>query len=275
MRPRAARPRSGWAAAALLVALLAASTAAAEEEAAVVDVRGTAFAITLPEGRTLAQDELAGVVLDVRDERGGTLTVRVDGHAVDPGDPAGEVVLYRLTARDERGEWRELCEPDRAGERWAFPLEGVWTAAGEHLPDPGALTVTCSSGAVGKCVRAGYKPWASAPDGTSLWDHHQACVRLFRADYCGDGRSWTRDGTAIDLYDRQGIQRDEPAAGMRFEAGWGKDGATCVARPRVPGGVTIEDLLRRCPARLADRTGEVCDEARALTLPGTLLLNKS
>lgn len=263
-------------AAAALVALIGAGAAAGQETTAVVAVRGTAFVVTLPEGRTLTQDELAGVVLDVGDERGGTLTVRIDGHAVDRKDPAGEVVLYRMSAQDERGGWRELCDPDPAGERWAFPIEGTWTATGEHLPGPaGALTVTCSSGTVGKCVRAGYKPWASLPDGTSLWDHHQACVRMLRADYCGDGRSWTRDGTAVDIYDRVGIQRTEPVAGMGFEAGWGKDGATCVAKPRIPENVTLDGLERRCPARLAGKVGGTCDEGRALTLPGTLLLNQS
>ena len=113
------------------------------------------------------------------------------------------------------------------------------------------FNVTCSSGAIGKCVRLGYKPWKRLPDGTALWDHHQACVRMMRADYCGDGQSFTRDGTLIDLYDRLGLQKDEPAPGMRFEAGWGKDGAICVARARIPEKVTLEELARRCPGRLA------------------------
>jgi hypothetical protein len=33
----------------------------------------------------------------------------------------------------------------------------------------------------------GYKPWGHAPEGTSLAAYYQTCVRLVRADYCGDG----------------------------------------------------------------------------------------
>jgi hypothetical protein len=270
------------AAAAALGLVLAAAPAppggAAEAPPAVHQVRveGTSFVVTLPDGRVLARDELVGAELDAADERGRPLTVRVDAVARDPRDPAGEVVLYRLGALGPDGAWRELCLPDPEGGRWAFPLEGAWTEAGEHLPGgPGVFTITCTSGAIGKCVRAGYKPWAEAADGTSLRDHHQACVRLFRADYCGDGRSWTRDGTLVDLYDGQGVQAEAGGRGLGFEAGWGRDGAVCVARPRVPENVTLDELERRCPAKLAGRIGPAActeDEARRR---GALILTKS
>jgi hypothetical protein len=60
---------------------------------------------------------------------------------------------------------------------------------------------------------------------------------------------------------------------MRFEASWGKDGATCVARARIPAEVTLEELARRCPTQLADRVGAGCTEALRSSV--TLLLNKS
>jgi hypothetical protein len=260
----------------VIVFALQAVMASAEEAAiASVETQGTAFAVRLTDGRVLGQQELVGAVLDVSDDRGKSLTVRIDGFAIDPRDPEQEVVLYRLMVLGEDGTWRELCNPDPAGERWAFPLAGVWTAVSEHQADPRAFNVTCSSGAIGKCVRLGYKPWKQLPDGTALWDYHQACVRMLRADYCGDGQSFTRDGTLIDLYDRLGIQKGEPTPGMRFEAGWGKDGATCVARVRIPEKVMLEELTRRCPERLAGHVGAGCTEERALQSPTTLLLNKS
>ena len=259
----------------VVLPLQAAMASAAEAPIAGVEIQGTAFAVRLTDGHVLAQQELVGAILEVSDDRGQPLTVRIDGFVVDPKDPEREVVLYRLMALGEDGAWRELCYPDPDGGRWAFPLAGVWTAAGEHQARPTAFNVTCSSGAIGKCVRFGYKPWQRLPDGTELWDHHQACVRMARADYCGDGRSFTRDGTLIDLYDRLGIQRGEPTPGMRFEAGWSKDGASCVARVRIPEKVTLEELAGRCPERLAARVGSACTEDRALQLPTTLLLNKS
>ena len=204
------------------------------------------------------------------------MTVRIDAVVPDPSDPDGEVLLYRVMALRADGAWRELCGPDPQGERWAFPLAGRWTASGQHLPAAAnVFNLTCSSGAIGKCVRFGYKPWKLLPDGTALRDHHQACVRMMRADYCGDGQSFTRGGTLIDLYDRLGIQKDEPGPGMRFEAGWGKDGATCVAHVRIPEKVTLEELARRCPGRLAERVGAVCTEEEARRPSATLLLNRS
>jgi hypothetical protein len=88
---------------------------------------------------------------------------------------------------------------------------------------------------------------------------HQACVRMIRADYCGDGRPHTRDGTRIDLYDRLGIQRDEPVPGMSFEAAWGPGGALCVRHARLPDVLDLERLAAECP-RLAARSGKACSE---------------
>jgi hypothetical protein len=62
---------------------------------------------------------------------------------------------------------------------------------------------------------------------------------------------------------------------MSFEAGWDKDGAVCVARPRVPENVTLDQLERRCPTRLAGRTGIAsCTDEKARAAEA-LLLNKS
>ncbi|HET6467027.1 MAG TPA: ADYC domain-containing protein [Geminicoccaceae bacterium] len=102
--------------------------------------------------------------------------------------------------------------PDPDGRRLGFPLAGRWTATGEHLPGPGTFGITCTGGATGKCVRYGYKPWGEDAEGRPLWDLHQTCVRLVRADYCGDGVSWTETGTLIDLYDRRGIQARSASA---------------------------------------------------------------
>ena len=42
------------------------------------------------------------------------------------------------------------------------------------------FTLTCATGAQGKCVRFGYKPWKTLSNGVVLADYHQACVRLVR-----------------------------------------------------------------------------------------------
>jgi hypothetical protein len=114
------------------------------------------------------------------------------------------------------------------------------------------ITFACTNGALGKCARYGYKPWKTV-HGISLADYHQACVHMVPADYCGDGRPHTREGTQIDVYDRLGIQKREPAADMTFEAAWSPHGAVYVSKPHY-GGEKLEELVTQCPDRLGGRT---------------------
>ena len=96
------------------------------------------------------------------------------------------------------------------------------------------ITFACTNGALAKCVRWGYKPWKTV-NGVSLADYHQACVHMTPADYCGDGKAHTRDGTLIDIWDRLGVQKREPSLGLRLR------GRLVAARRRVP----PEAALRR------------------------------
>ena len=157
----------------------------------------------------------------------------------DPEDPDGELVLHRITTVDALGHESELCQPDPQGDRWAFPLRGQWSNEGERTSEAG-FTLTCSAGAQGKCVRFGYKPWKTRPDGVALAIFHAACIKAVRADYCGD-HATTRDGQLIDIYDRLGIQRRDGAStvDLPFEAGFSPSGAVCVAHTRVPANVTL------------------------------------
>jgi hypothetical protein len=45
----------------------------------------------------------------------------------------------------------------------------------------------------------------------------------------------------IDLYDRLGIQEDEPAPGMDFEAAWTPSGASCVRHVRIREETSLAD----------------------------------
>jgi hypothetical protein len=237
-----------------LLALLVLSAIGAGVEAtsgATLTVSGTAFRVILIDGRTLLSPDLVGAVLEAVDETGRPLTVRVDGVRLDPSVPGGDVWLHSLSVRDEAtGAWSGLCGPAPDGTAGGFPLAGRWTPDGGHLRDTAAFSITCASGAVGKCVRFGYRPWAEVA-GRSLWDHHQACVRMLRADYGGDGTPHTRDGTLIDLFDGIGIQQPSAAdSRLVFEAAWGPDGAVCVHRTRIPELAALAALKEKYP-RLA------------------------
>lgn len=176
----------------------------------------------------------------------------------------GAVALYRMVIPRPDGQTEDLCGPDPDGRRLALAM-----------PDEaGGFRLTCSSGAEGKCILMGYRPWESRGE-AALRDYHRACVHMFRADYGGDDHPTTRDGTAINFWDRAGIQKADMKDGMEFEAAWGPEGALCVAHPRVPENVTLDELALRY-SRLSGRTGPIhCDQDTETTNPRALLFNRS
>lgn len=241
-----------------------------------VEVTGTSLRVWLADGRLLTGEALVGAVLTVSDRQGRRRRIRIDGAVPDGRDARGPRWLYRLMVADpDSGDWSAFCRPGPDGRSLGFPLEGSTTADGDYRPTAGRLTFACTSGALGKCIRLGYAPWDRGPDGRPLLDHFRACLRMIRADYCGDGRAHTREGTPINVYDRLGIQESEPNAAMRFEAAWGPEGAVCVGRTRIDGAGPVSDLAAACPARLAGRVGRACSRALALGLPQALILNDS
>ncbi len=241
-----------------------------------IRVEGTEFRVDLDDGRVLTSRDLVGAILDMR-IGDAVVPVRIDGVMADPMDPTGSILLHDFRVRDEATDvWHPLCQPDAQGRRLGFPLA---------RPRDGGYALTCTAGAEGKCVGFGYRPWQAEPDGRSLAPYHEACIRMVRADYCGDGRAYTMDGTLIDLYDRLGIQRPEadsglafePEAdsGLAFEAAWGSDGAACVHHMRALANGSLDELAAACPRLAAAPIGPACQEADFAGRPDILLFNRS
>ena len=240
-----------------------------------MEVVGTDFQGTLTDGRVLAGADLVGAIITV-DDGANQARIRIDAVQPDPKDPSGEITLYAFSFLDPAaGVWRNLCPPDPDGIAMGFPLGGIWTPSGEHQRSGERFSLTCTSDVSGKCVRNGYKPWKTTAEGTSLWPYHQACTRMMRADYCGDGTPHTRNGTLINVGDRLGINPFDPEPPLTFEAAWGVDGAVCVRHVRIPELVSLEDLVQACPDRLAGKVGDACTEQAASGAPETLILNQS
>jgi hypothetical protein len=126
-----------------------------------------------------------------------------------------------------------LCRDATGNVLPAFAVDGYWsyargvTGGGAKIVDGTRFTFACKGeGAIGKCVSPlGYKPWASL-NGVSLDRYHQTCVRLIRADFCGDGTPHTQNGNVVDLYDGLGLQQDTENDWL-FEAEWDENGARC------------------------------------------------
>lgn len=240
-----------------------------------------AAALVAEDGAMLADAVLLGRMVVLRQANGAPLEARIEAIRRLPGLP--DVTLYALSRRDPRSGVRQaFCAEDAAGRALALPVPGHWSADARYQPSQGGAATTdfhvaCTSGAIGKCVLLGYAPWRAAPDGASLAPRFEACVRMLRADYGGDGRSWTRDGTAIAWHD--GVVHAPAPPGdasldIPFEAAWGPDGAVCIAHARVPEVADLGAILARYP-RLAPSSGpERCTE-EAARRRGALLFSRS
>ena len=162
-----------------------------------------------------------------------------DGRPVDvsiagvrPPDAGDDVWHYLVRYYDPQdAAWYPVCVRDDGTPLEAIPVEGRWNyqfgteGGGAKISDGTVFTFACEEAAIAKCIHMGYKPWATAADGTSLAAHHQACTRMVRADYCGDGTSYTVDGQWVNVYDAAGVQAD--TEDWLFEAEWDEGGARC------------------------------------------------
>ena len=143
-------------------------------------------------------------------------------------DHQEDVWRYELRYLTPKGDWKNLCE----GGKEAVIVSGRWDAHqgvagdGAKIADPTVFTIGCRRSAIEKCVNGGYLPWAER-GGISLDPYHQACVRMLRADYCGDAISHTAPGRQVNLYDGLGIQRDDER--WVSEAEWTAAGASCLS----------------------------------------------
>ncbi len=250
---------------ALIAALLLAMPAAAAQ----LRVEGTRFLLDIAPGRTLASEQLVGAVFDMVTPEGEMARVRIDGTSI--AVDAKGVVLHDLKVEGDDGQWHPMCEADAQGRRAAFPMAGRWDGQ-KFIAEKDKWFLTCTSGSQAKCLLWGYDPWGFGPKGTPLVAYYQACQHLVRADYDGRGNAHTRDGTGIDIWDEIGVQAadtvNDPA--YLFEAGWGPDGAVCVAKTRWAGLLPLATLLASAPRLKA----APCDLAEARRRGG-LIFNRS
>lgn len=207
-----------------------------------VSLEGSTLSATLPSGARATGSGLAGAEISGTLANGDAVTLRIDG--VTTGS-APDVQQYSVSASVGGSAFQPLCGAAGGAPVQAIPLTGSWdessgtSTGGAHVDDPTVFTFACEGFALAKCVEFGYAPWRSVTEcsaagqcaARSLAPFHQACTRMLRADYCGDGTATTRDGTQVDVWDDFGIQTDdEPTWGL--EAEWSPDGAICVDQTR-------------------------------------------
>ncbi|MCX4246231.1 ADYC domain-containing protein [Paraliomyxa miuraensis] len=176
------------------------------------------------------------------------------------------------------GAWEDACRDGAGNPVKAILLQGDWTwPTYSRYTGPGADTATtwaCRGAALAKCVEWGYHP-EGVVNSTSLQDHHQACTRMVRADYCGDGEHHTENGTLIDVEDSLGIETHESS--WDIEAAWGTDGALCLNTPRKTYW-SRTDALTECssvPSCDANSNDDLTDDTAYWMGQGALFVTRS
>ena len=191
--------------------------------------------------------DFAGAVLNLRiTKTTGSQTLAYDFalrfNSIQQSPKYADVYLYDLTYRAKSSDpWASYCGTPGVK---AVPMKNYWDLeTGDRIDNPKVVTFGCEDAALAKCVLWGYRPWATATkckkngkncQQISLTDHHQACTRMARADYCGTGVPATVAGTLIDIYDNLSPQLQTPYTDWPAEAEWTPDGASCVNYVRHP-----------------------------------------
>ena len=208
--------------------------------------------VQVEKGRLLATPKtpgnVVGVVLRGTSSDGKPVEVAICGAEPAPGDPS--MHWYRIEAWNPvTREWENPCVANATTpDPRALAVQGVWDESGARREVPGKVTLACETGAISKCISWGYKPWGQR-NGKSLVDLHQACTRMARADYCGNGRTHTPEQGLIDMYDQFGVQSrtKESSATWNVARASAPDGAACLARTRD--GRALTALFKECPGR--------------------------
>jgi hypothetical protein len=134
-------------------------------------------------------------------------------HRADQQDNQDELYVVYFFHRWS-GQWMSLCPYNVAtGSASAMPIP-------EDPTQPHRFIFACTAtGVAAKCARNwGYRPWATTTSWSfkesidawveethSLKPYYDVCKAAAQASYCQDGRSYTKDGTLVDLFDTRQI----------------------------------------------------------------------
>ncbi|WP_235879913.1 ADYC domain-containing protein [Polyangium aurulentum] len=225
-------------------------------------LNGTSLNGTSLNGTSLNGLDFIGATIPGTLSDGNSVTLRIDT-IVPSSDP--EILLYTVSFQDG-ADRKSICGYDAAGlPVQAIPLAGRWDTSqgtatgGDWIDEPGTMTFGCADSALAKCILLGYKPWKTLSEcqnknqcqTISVRAMHQACTRMVRADYCGDGMPHTMNKVPINLWDAFGIQSESRVIGnWKNEAEWSPNGMVCVDTFRYdPDGKTTAYVDAHCPER--------------------------
>jgi hypothetical protein len=186
---------------------------------------------------TIEGPTLVGLVFDLRDAQGRRYLLRIAATDTTPfwSEPKGLVRTYVLTHTATTASTpRPLCTTGVneailfAGDRYdAIRKTVVATGAATS----GWINIACAGTSLAKLYLTRHTE-ASQMIPTTRGER-QAMLKMFTADVCGDGRSFTVHGQPLLWADAKGITKFA-AQPSTIEAIWNEVGAVCLDTPRRP-----------------------------------------
>lgn len=206
---------------------------------------------------TLSGPALVGGALLVQIEEGLVVPVVIAGYeeVTSWADGGAPVPAYALVYADLHSPLlqRSVCKGTLvdplqasvvilAGDR--YDLDAKTVSAGND----GWFTLACAGSAAAKMALLGYGPNADVDgqDAPPTPAQRQATLKMVTADYCGDGHSYTEDGTPLRWENQAGTVADPGADPSDLEAIWSASGALCLDTPRIVDPADVACSLPSC-----------------------------
>jgi len=214
-------------------------------------------------GVSIAGTDMKGASVTANLANGATATLVIEDVQRSTNDPD---LWYYTIAQGSGGSKTYPCGTDGGVPIQALALAGRWdltsgtSTGGAYIDDPDMFTLSCVGSATAKCAEFGYKPWQTINETSgqttvarSLRAFHQACTRMVRADYCGDGMAHTIEHVPINVWDNFNTQVSSSVPPTwRADAEWSPSGAVCISNFRFDDeGVTTAYVNQHCPSRVS------------------------
>lgn len=153
---------------------------------------------------------------------------------------ADPISAYALAYFDpELGDFVNVCPDASPGDTIVTVLRDVvYDDSPDMVVDQlGWMTWACMGNAAAKMKLMSYGRYTNFDQGYPATEaQRRATIRMLTADYCGQGVSFTAQGTLLDWQNAIGTvtpEHDPDPSWENVEAIWDEDGALCLSTPRL------------------------------------------
>ena len=217
-------------------------------------------------GKRLEGNLLIGATLDLFHNGAGFARLTIQSAGTTPfwvGDP-GPVPVYTFIYQQPDGHTDNLCPGVGLSSNEAAKFGGAHTAilfSGDRydpvtktLPATGAaagdwINIACAGTSTAKMHLMRHTQAGSDASHTTTPAQRTAMLKMFTADYCGTGKTFTVSGQPLAILDNRGWFAPPPTGVESIEAIWTERGAACldVARRTDDDPFINDKIAQACP----------------------------